>query len=112
VIAVLFPTFVGETEEKCEKSHIRCMSFDVLTAVKLSMLIFCIAAPCGLIYRRFGETCSHLQVWFSVTTQKTNICSREVILAGEFALISSGINLPRLTTLEIETLVETWQSVF
>jgi hypothetical protein len=54
------------------------MRCDVLTAVKTSMLVFCVVTPCGLIgrYQRFGDTyCFHLQCLLSsqygVTTQNT-----------------------------------------
>jgi hypothetical protein len=41
-----------------------CFRFEVLTAVKMSMLLFCVIPPCGLVgtYQRFGGTsCLHLQ---------------------------------------------------
>jgi hypothetical protein len=40
------------------------MGFEVLTAVKMSMLVFWVVKPNGLVgrYQRFGETsCVHLQ---------------------------------------------------
>jgi hypothetical protein len=39
------------------------MRFEVLTAVKMSMLVFWVVMPCGLVgkYQRFGGTyCLHL----------------------------------------------------
>jgi hypothetical protein len=41
-----------------------CMRFEVLTAVKKSMLVFWVVTPCGIVvkYQRFGGTyCPHLQ---------------------------------------------------
>jgi hypothetical protein len=70
------------------------LRFEVLTAVKISTLVFWVVTPCGLVgrYQRFGGThCHHLQHfgrllqyvppkrWYiptsphGVTTQKTSI---------------------------------------
>jgi hypothetical protein len=58
------------------------MRFEVLTAVKMSMLLFWIVTPCGLVgrYQGFGGTyCFHLQGWYlpagphGISTQKTKI---------------------------------------
>jgi hypothetical protein len=51
--------------------------FEVLTAVKLSMLALWVVTPCCLVgrYQRFGETSPH-----GVTTQKTNIDIIEMLV--------------------------------
>jgi uncharacterized membrane protein YqjE len=41
------------------------MTFEVLTVVKMTMLVIWVVTPCGLVgrYQRFGQTyCLHLQV--------------------------------------------------
>jgi hypothetical protein len=40
------------------KTYIFHVRFEVLTAVKMSMLVFWVVTPCGLVrrYQRFGET--------------------------------------------------------
>jgi hypothetical protein len=50
------------------------MRFSVLTAVNMSMLVYWVVTPCGLVgrYKRFGGTyCFHLLD--AVSTQKTTI---------------------------------------
>jgi hypothetical protein len=49
------------TRLKCSNSYVGCKSndlrFEVLTAVKMSMLVFWVVTLCGLVgrYQRFGE---------------------------------------------------------
>jgi hypothetical protein len=46
------------------ESSLTYLRFEVLTAVKITMLVFCDATPCGLVggYQGFGGTyCLHLQ---------------------------------------------------
>jgi hypothetical protein len=57
-----------------------CVGFEVLTSVKMSMFVFWVVTPCGLVgrYHRFGETYHfHLQgskmevVYFSLISVST-----------------------------------------
>jgi hypothetical protein len=68
------PKYVWSTPSKSPQVQTRIMifvkykpmRFDVLTAVKMSMLVFWVVTPCGLVgrYQRFGGTyCLYLQDW-------------------------------------------------
>jgi hypothetical protein len=55
------------------------MRSEVLTAVRMSILVLWIVTPCGLVgtYQRFGETyCLHLQ---GVTRKKNNIVNMDSV---------------------------------
>jgi hypothetical protein len=55
------------------------MRFEVLTAVKMLMLVFWIVTPCGLVgrYQRFGGTyCLHLQVF-----SPKAVCSSQTLVS-------------------------------
>jgi hypothetical protein len=52
------------------------MKFEVLTAVKMSMLVFWVVMPCGLVgrYKLLEEhTASNFRAEGSITIQKTNM---------------------------------------
>jgi hypothetical protein len=51
------------------------MTFEVLTAVKMWIMVLWVMTPCSLVdgYQRFGESCRfHLQVEKNVACAKSN----------------------------------------
>jgi hypothetical protein len=49
------------------QTFVQNMRFEVLTAVKLSLLVFCVATPCGIAgrYQRFVQKSSGINTFFS-----------------------------------------------
>jgi hypothetical protein len=70
-------------------SHFR---FEVLTAVKMSMLFFWVVTPCGLVgrYQRFGETCLifYLQVHTASQPRTTTSTSHFTFSDSNFVCTS------------------------